>query len=156
MGARRNISGLDLAAGVGSIRRAWLTSDSAGKTDTTVANVTGLAVALEANATYFYRSFIIYSAGTVGDLSWSHSVPSGASMKYGDATNFYANAATTADVWSGAGTGISNARSFGLDGYITTGGTAGNLQARYAQAATDASNATVIHAGSWFRVERVA
>ena len=156
MGQRRNISGIDLAAGIGSIRRSWLSSDSSGSVTTTVANVTGLAIAMEASSTYFYTSFIIYSGSATGDLSWSHTVPSGASMKYGDATNFYANAATTADVWSGAGVGIANARAFGLLGYITVGATAGNLQARYAQAALDAANATVIHAGSWMKLERVA
>lgn len=154
MGARRNISGLDLAAGVGSVRRAWSDADQS-VTTTTITNITDLVIPLESFSTYFYRAFIIYSAGATGDLEFSHSAPLNATMRWGDATNAYFNTAGGQDVWSGAGGGIANGRSFGIDGFIETFTTAANLQARFAQAAAD-TTATTIHAGSWMRVERVA
>jgi hypothetical protein len=154
MGQRRNISGIDLAAGVGSIRRAYLAADGTGIVSSTAVNVTGLFVPMEANSIYIYTSFIVYSAGTAGDLAFSHSIPSGAGLSYGDATTNFFGSNTAADNWSG--TGSSTKLSFMLAGYVTTAATAGNLQARAAQQVTDAANATTIRFGSWMKLERVA
>jgi hypothetical protein len=123
MGARRNISGLDVAAGVGARPRVILGSDQTTFT-TTMGNVTGLAVAVEVSAKYIYDCFVIYSGSATADLAWSHAVPASAQLQWGDDTNFYANAATTVDNWSSVGVGIANARSFALHGMLTVGATA--------------------------------
>lgn len=153
MGQRRNISGVDLAAGVGSIRRGWLDADATGVLNTTATNVTGLFVPAEASSVYKYTAFIVYSAGTTGKLAFSHAIPSGATFYYGDATSNFLGTGTAADNWSAQGTGTK--LSFMLAGYLSTT-TAGNLQARAAQQTTDAANATTIRAGSWMQLERLS
>lgn len=149
MGQRRNISGFE-SEGVGGVDKYWCTADQSASS-TTIVSSTYLVAPVFANATYFFRAFIIYSAGTTGKFEWSHSIPSGATFYYGDATNFFGSGTAT-DTWSGKGAG--SKLSFGLDGYLKTTN-AGNLTGRFAQSVSDTVD-SVLYTGSWFKLDRVA
>jgi hypothetical protein len=122
------------------------TADTTWTSNTTLANVTGLSVAVEANATYIWDGYIAYVAlsstpdfkiavtvptGTTGH--WSiHSMSTGTVLPIGDLDARHATA-------YGAGTTL-------------TGGT------DTIQAAQNTSSATTltVKTGSWIRFQRVA
>ncbi|MFE9742958.1 hypothetical protein [Streptomyces sp. NPDC006477] len=155
MAQRKNISGLEVSAGIGSVLIAHATVDTSVTNSTTHITPTGLFLQPEINATYIYTAFIIYSAGTTEDLNWAHTAPTGAAMRWTDPTNSFFASPSASNVWSGAGVGYANARAFSLDGWLKMGATSGFFNGRMAQAVSGA-NATVIYLGSWMRLERVA
>lgn len=121
-----------------------------------------LVVGLLANSQYWIELFLIYQAGTTEDLALGFSVPSGAALYWthgglrGGATGSVDNISRTFLDESGAGwiggTGA-NAVVMG-EGRVVTGGSAGNLQLRWAQN-TSGGTATIVRAGSILIAQRL-
>jgi len=145
---------------------ARLTADSAAVNNSTVlVDATGLAVPVAANAVYFVEALIFFTSSDVADFQLGWSTPAGVSGRWGSrAAQVLTNPASTAAVhfvdtdWTGArpaggATGVNV--HFAPRGLLVTGGTAGTLQARFAQNTAEVSN-TFIRAHSALCVQRVA
>lgn len=133
---------------------------------TVLVNDNTLLSALPTAGTFGFRSIIFYDASTTADIKFAFTIPAGATMEWGingmattgaagvgDGTWLTATASGTAIPvgGSGVGTGMKAV----MDGEITMGGTAGNLQLQWAQNTIDATN-TSVHAGSRLEVWRSA
>lgn len=146
------------------------TSDGAGLASSTTYTADGvLTVPLAAGATYLWDGFVAYTtlAAAGINMRWSYSGTAGSGSSYTPGA-VSGSAGTTTDiapVRSGAanygtgqailgGNGTSSQMTARPAGSITTS-TAGNLFFEYAQNTSNAT-ATVIRAGSWVRVQRVA
>lgn len=144
-----------------------LTADATGKTNTTFAS-TNLARSVVANATYKVIGEMWYTAGTTGDIKFTLSMPAGASIVKASLLSGTAgdNAVDPATVYLGYDTSLSNLTAPGSTTatgkycrffvVFTTGSTAGTCTLQYAQATSDAGNATTLKAGSTFWVRRTA
>ena len=141
-------------------------------TDATVTNSTtlvdGLSVPVLANAEYDVEAMMIYEATVTGDMRVAFNWPSG-SMTWG-----LIGLSTQATAFTGDGTfpafgapAVDNALlvgATGLGGQLTalargtlvTGGSAGNLRLRFAQATAAAATSAVLKAGSTLQVRRIA
>lgn len=116
---------------------------------------------LVANATYIFDCYLNYEGGTINasDLKWQWSVPSGAVMKY---SAIYEQPSTTLIIQltnagsatiSAASNGAANLRAATMSGSIAMSTTPGNLQFTWAQV-TPSATATIVHAGSYLRIQR--
>ena len=143
---------VDLALLVGADARltvARLTADVANNT-TTLANVTGLAIALDANATYAINARVMFQCAATGTgIRFTQTVPVGATVvaQWATPTSLTANTVAnqrTAD--SGAATNgidVANTNSLACaDLLVVTAAAAGSLQIRFASEVA-ASNAVV-------------
>lgn len=120
-----------------------------------------LTLSLEANTTYLIDGFVVYNSGTTPDIRFAFTVPTGSTLNWnvlGLLTNVATTdgsarfSANTNGTEKGiAGTGASDAVAY-IRGTITTGGTAGSLTLRWAQAVAEASDTTV-KAGSYLKAE---
>ncbi len=133
---------------------------------TAFVNDDALLVPMQINARYVLDGLLVYDSGTTGDIKFDWTGPAGfavprwtvTSIDTGTAAlagNFNAGqsaAAATALARGGAGIGTFVAAT--LWGQVTTAGTAGNLQLRWAQNALEAVN-TRIKTDSWIRLLRV-
>lgn len=135
---------------------------------TTMTVVTGLQVAVEADAVYLLDALIGYDTAAAADLRLALVCPSGATGHWGA---FALASTSAAGVGSmemirqtsfGSGTyvvcGGSDAAADLLSqprGYIATGSASGNVEFWYAQNSSTAS-ATSITSGSWMRLYRVS
>lgn len=140
--------------------------DSDAKVNNTLADDDTLLFAVQANASYFFEAWLLFSAANAtmdGKIGWS--VPSGTTMIWG-------SVGASATDWSMAGTGgtpgplksESQTRDFGtltgtnglmLAGHIIGGDTAGIANLRWAQATTDAGELKLLE-NSFLRVSRLA
>lgn len=152
---------------------ARLPSDISRTSNTTLTDASGLAVPLLANSTYAIDGWVFYQANPTGDFKGGWSFPSGASGWW----TMVGPVSTTAPV---AGSERKNYTDFSVvslattltvagddeftgsvhicavpRGLVTTGGTAGDLQFRFAQGSSTGT-ATIIKANSWIRVSRLA
>lgn len=128
---------------------------------TTLVDITGMSVALEANSVYELRGMIIYSADTAADFKMGWTVPAGTTGTWAalamQSSSATANSSTSArwqtqtdytetEQLGGVGTGITSesTRSFALfQGLVITSATAGNIVMRGAQQTAHASDAGV-------------
>lgn len=168
--AGQKLRASQLASGVSTIA-AFSSSDTTVASSTTLVNATGVAIAVEANATYLWDAYIAYNANEAADLKYGWSVPSGSTGHWSemgidtseDVTSFGRGRATMArfDGYGDSFTGSSSGRDTLLQmaclprGILYTAGAAGTLQLRFAQLASNAT-ATVIKAGTWIRAVRLA
>jgi len=142
------------------------TTDTSRTSNTTLLSVTDLAIALEANTTYAFDMFLAYDAGVTGDIKCAFTVPSGASISwagwglttgttgsFGDMTAQRADGSGTTLAFGGSAT-LAGVLACAPRGYVTTGGTTGNLQFQFAQN-TSNGTATTIKSGSWLRAQKV-
>jgi uncharacterized protein YunC (DUF1805 family) len=141
-------AGITISAGIGSVRYARKTSNTSRNTTITPADDPHLVVAVEANAVYIVNWFCGWTPSGSGGFRIDFTAPSGSAMIFAD--NDSGLSATLGDdltfnVTVGAFTG----------GTLTTAGTAGNLQLRWAQRISDATDTTLL-ANSFLKVERVA
>lgn len=123
---------------------------------TTITDMTGVAVPLIRNETYFVSLMCIYDGATAGDIKWGWSTPSGSTWEwFADAiTNAAASgveavARTYQDTGTPSG-GALGAGSFVFAnprGIIRMSSTSDNLQARFAQLASSGT-ATRVHPGT--------
>lgn len=148
------------------------TSDITVNNTTTQVNVTGLALALDANATYVLDGWIYYETNPTADIKFGVTMPSGATS----VMSWRGPPVGTAPVvnqerinYIDSGAFAPGNYSLGGDdeftgavwitaepkGYITTSSTAGTFQVIVAQNTANASN-TRVKANSWIRVFRIA
>lgn len=125
------------------------TADLTANANTTLANVTGLKAALEANGVYLFTVFGTVDAATAADMKIGATVPAGATVKFLSGNNFSADTA----VIDGAGAGTPQRGK--VVGMVEMGATAGDLQIQAAQNSSDASDAT-LETGAVLLVERVS
>lgn len=105
---------------------------------TTLGNVTGLAVALEANTSYIFRALIHYTAAAAADYKFSFTVPASAVIHamctYTDTTGSVVSSSITSSgsSVSANGFGASTPGVIEVAGSVITAGTSGNLQYQHA------------------------
>ena len=145
-----------------------LTSDVSKSSSTAMSDVTGLAIALEANSTYVWDGYIGFNANATGDCRLAFTVPAsttghlgmwglstgstgGVGTMHGARASGYGDANFLAAGGSDAAGGV---MAVAPRGYIATAGTAGTFQLRYAQNTSNAT-ALVIVLGSWLRLVKV-
>jgi hypothetical protein len=129
---------------------------------TVLVNDTDLVLPVAANASYIFDCFLDFTSVSGADLKVSWAVPSGASLLYqalhneGGATGLNNSQLIYADsnTLFCAGNGATQVAA-GLNGSLITTGTAGNLQLRWAQNTSTASN-TTIRVQSYLMLVRVA
>jgi hypothetical protein len=169
--AGQKVRASDLAAESSAVTMGYATADTTVVSSTTQVNATGVAVAVEANATYAWDAYLAYNANEAADIKFAWTVPAGATghwsvlgidhtqnidtgrgqvsafrtTNYGDSQAAAASGLDTED-----GTMVAFAR-----GYLVTAGTAGTFQLRFAQNSSNAT-ASVVKAGSWVRLVRLA
>lgn len=136
---------------------------------TTMTDVTGLAVAVEANSTYVWDGYIAFNAGATGDFRCAWAVPAsttghwamwglstgstgGVGTMNGARIDGYGDANFLTAGGSDAAGGV---MAVAPRGYLVTAGTAGSFQMRYAQNTSNAT-ALAIVSGSWLRLVKVA
>lgn len=142
------------------------TADESISSSTTLQNDDELRVAVVAGAKYTMEAFLIYTgaADPAGGLKLGWTGPSGATMKW---ANFGVtqNVSPTLvnynvvveSIGGGRGVGTNGAAEMSSRpcGQLTVSSTAGNLQLQWAQGTSNAT-ATVVKAGSWIKIVRIA
>lgn len=139
-------------------------ADTSRLNTTTSADDPDLTITVAANTTYLVEGFILYTSPSVApDLKFNLNAPSGATGYW---TLLAPSSTSTADPDAlrtiasppGATTrsyGVSTASNvFGavLRGSVITSATAGAVTVQWAQFTADATNATILKAGSWLRL----
>jgi hypothetical protein len=124
--------------------------------------------AVAANSVYDFEMVLLWDESTTADLKLQVNMPSGAG---GSITKgMVSNAATTSPAQAqfspfdvnanvqmpGLGTTTANTQSAYFRGFVTTAGTAGNLQIQYAEFVADAAGALVIRPGSFIKLTKIA
>lgn len=142
----------------------YLTADSAAvNNSTTLVDVTGLAVPVAANAVYLIEGFLAYSSNAAADAKFGWTVPTGATGKWNPLAINATTAGTASSVnvasrlWTEvlpAGATDGGLLTCHVKGLLAVGGTAGVLQAQFAQNTATAVNTTVL-AYSWVSALRV-
>ena len=162
-----NQNGDFATTGIGGQVFARKTADTSRASTTTATADPHLSVAMQANATYVIDGFIIYNAGTTGDMGMQFGVPAGATGDWnavGWGRGAGASVGTDGFTVRLNDNSITQNRTYGGDttditahvkGIVITAGTAGNLTVDWAQAASDAT-ATIFRTNSWLRIVRVA
>lgn len=133
--------------------------------DTTLQSVTALVAAMPATGQFGFRGVLFYDSSTAADLKVAFQIPALASLRWnplglvtgstssGDAIFTTASASDSAIAFAGGGVGT--VLCCRIEGSYVAGGTAGNLQLRAAQNASDATQST-IRIGSRVEVWRQA
>lgn len=155
----------DLIAGV------VMTADVTVSNTTTLANATGLAIPLAANATYGLDGWLHWTSNPTADIKFQFSVPSGATGWWAGTgppagqvpvsgserinyVDFGSVALTAALAFAGDDEFTSTVYISAIPrGYIVTTNS-GTLQLRFAQNTANASS-TILRRGSWLRVTRL-
>jgi len=138
--------------GVGQVQYVRKTADQSRTSTTTLANDSQLVLPVVANATYSLFLLCIFSGGTTGDIKFDWVVPSGTVLRWSDQTGA-SGLNSDVDVYSAPG-GTTQV-SFQIWATVVTSSTAGNVQFRWAQNATDTS-ATIVRANSSLQLTRHA
>jgi len=163
-GAKLRASDINVAIPVPAILPLGVSKSSS----TTMTDVTGLLVALAANATYIWDGYIAFNANATGDFRCAWTVPAGTTGHWamwglstgstggvgtmiGSRIDAYGDANFLTAGGNDTGGGLMAVRPAG---YIATAGTAGSFQMRYAQNTSNAT-ALAIVSGSWIRLTRV-
>lgn len=134
---------------------------------TTLANDDELFASLAANAQYRVELHLIHSSHTSEDFKGDFSLPSGASAAWGvQGAAEIATSNTAAEEMNLQGRVSGEDFQFGggnqvattahIQGEVTTGGTAGTLQFRFAKVTASGLGTTAVRAGSTMIVRRVA
>lgn len=160
------------AAGDPAVTRAVLTATVGPiASQTTLQNITGLALPIGASATeiWLLELFLrVNAANTAMDLKLGFTVPTGAALSWGIAGGMIGEvpawggraATQTPLAFANAAGTITVATNVGNQGVIVVatvfgGGTAGNVQPQYAQATSDAGNLSIVN-GSFLRATKYA
>ncbi|MFG2380550.1 hypothetical protein [Streptomyces avermitilis] len=146
------VSGNLSVTGVGQVQFARKTADQSKTSTTTLGNDTHLFLPVVANATYSLFLLCVFSGGTTGDIKFDWAVPSGTVLRWADQTGA-SGLNTDVDVYSAPGGTTQVA--FQIWATVVTSSTAGNLQFRWAQNASDAT-ATIVRANSMLQLTRAA
>jgi hypothetical protein len=141
-------------------KSAFVTSDVT-TTSTTVSNVTGLSLGVDANKTYKLHANLIINSGGTGGLVFTVTAPSGSTLK---SLLFHGSNTTTNNMeilrissfGTVSGTFLTAAANNGrviIDGYFTTGGTSGNINIQFASG-TSGQTSTIV-TGSGFDLQEL-
>lgn len=133
---------------------------------TATANDPHLTLAVDANATYLFEAFILYSSSATADFSAGYSAPAGAALIWSaDAVNVGDTSNASNATISRAGADINSTLAHGgagsqsvvakHSGRLVVGTTPGNFVMRWAQYVAEASNSTVLP-GSWLKLTRIS
>lgn len=141
---------------------AYKSSNTFRSSTTTLTADPDLTLAVVANATYIMEARIVaVSTSATPDITVGFSGPSGAtmdrwSMMWNDATTTVA-AVTLADITTTRNNALSAnlSQEHRMSGMLVTSSTAGNFAFQWAQGTSDATS-TIVRAGSWLRLTRVA
>lgn len=141
------------------------TADTTKNASTTLGDVTGLAVTLEANATYVFDGYVAYSSGATPDIKFGWTVPSGVTGHWslhgmGTSSSWPGNidsqhVTSYSSTIPAGGDGTTPTLAVWPLGYLVMDTTAGTVQLRFAQNTSNASDTTVL-TGSWLRFQRVS
>lgn len=152
-----SVTGDLTVGGIGQVQFKRKSADQSAPSTSLVTD-TDLTVPVVANAVYAVSFRGVFAATTTADIkvTWLN-LPAGSSFTWTGSSSLSGTGSVfsdgVTDIWSG--NGIGSPRSFWYDGLLVMSTTAGNLQFQFAQNTSDAT-ATVMKAGSWMRVERVA
>lgn len=139
-------------------------ADESITSSTTLQNDDDLFFSVAASASYALDGYLLTSGATTGtgDLKIDWTVPASTTMKY---TSFGVTTTGPAVQYEATANLSSTARSIGTNGsadmgvnlraVIITSTTAGTVQLRWAQN-TSIATATILRAGSWLRLTRIA
>lgn len=135
------------------------TADESLSSTTTLQNDDALLWAVRTGAVYIMHLWVLYNSGTTPDFKLGFSVPAGTTMAWGwfgsDPTPAVVNAGPYSESSSTAAGGIGANQWLHAHGFITTAGTAGNVNFQWAQNTSDGTSTTV-RAGSYGYLARVA
>ncbi len=146
--AGQKVRASEINRGVPTIIRA--TADTSVVSSTALVNATGLVAPVEASAHYWWRLLLLFNSAATPDGKVAWTVPTGADgwwgtvgqtvgvTDYGDSATLLIDGAFTLAV---------------LEGWLVTSSTAGNLQLRWAQNASNATPA-IVRAGSMLSIVR--
>lgn len=165
--AGQKVRASDLNSGLPVFAR--VASDVTVISSTTLVDITGLVVALDADALYAWDAYLAYSTNATADIKIAWTVPSGTTGSWSAFGLHTTAAGTVGDVVGFRADAYGDANTIGLGGsdtlsgttvarpcgFIDTAGTAGNFQGRFAQNTSNANN-TTLEAGSWLRAQRIA
>ena len=126
---------------------------------TTLVDDDDLKIAIGANEAWMFDACIFFEADPVPDIKIAFKVPAGATIVWGLAedtgggsnTPVYQTRQADDDAQTIHGSGFGTALTTHLIGTIANGGTAGDLQLRFAQNVADATNPANILPNSWLR-----
>lgn len=132
-------------------------TQNVGPSNTTLQNVTNMAIALPAinGAIYQFRGLVWYNSNATADIKFAFTMPAGgATMRWGIVALATGAASVTGDVNLSSITASGTSVSYGgaaaadalavIEGEITMGTVAGNLQLQAAQATSDASSTNIL------------
>lgn len=131
-------------------------TQNVGPSNTTLQNVTNMAVALPAinGAIYQFRGLVWYNSNTTADIKFAFTMPAGgATMRWGIVGLATGASGVSGDVNLSSITASATSVSYGgaaadalavIEGEITMGTVAGNLQLQAAQATSDASSTNIL------------
>lgn len=146
------VNGNLTVGGVGQVQFVRKTADESVVSSTTLQNDDHLKLPVVANAVYTLFLMCIFSGGTTGDIKFDWAVPSGTVLRWSDQTGV-SGLHSDVDVYSAPGGTTQVA--IQIWATVVTSSTAGNVQFRWAQNASDAT-ATIVRANSYLQLTRVA
>lgn len=131
-------------------------ADQTVNNSTALVNVTDLVSPLPIAGMFGFRVVLFHDSATAADIKFAFTWPAGAAARWGVQGLAVGAAATTGDgqfgtasasgtsiAVGGAGVGSANSLLSVIEGGITMGGTAGNLQLQFAQQTADPSDAII-------------
>lgn len=134
---------------------------------TTLVSDAVLFAALPAAGRFQFDLTLFYDSSTAADFKVAFTIPAGATMQWGGigasttvssgvgTAQFSTTVTSDASIaYGGSGNGAANVLMLIARGSVVMGGTAGNLQTRYSQQTSDATN-TIVRAHSRLQVWRV-
>ncbi len=166
------VTNTNLAAIIGSNASTYIpvtaritSTSSAKNASTTVSDVTGMVVALNASTTYVVEAMIIYQSTTTADIKIGWTIPTSATgtwALFGPSLTASTTDTTLRFGTPGAWTSTDTAGGIGatsmvahVQGVIAVAGNAGNLQLQMAQASSDATD-TTLRANSFLTARKVS
>lgn len=114
--------------------------------------ITQLLIALGANEVWAFKLFLLVDGKAVADIDSSLTGPAGSTLTYGDVAEQAKDAVGAAEITNALVDDLLTIVQ--IEGVISTGATAGNLQALFAQATANASDIDVL-AGSYLQAHRI-
>jgi hypothetical protein len=134
-------------------------------TTTTLANDTQLALPVDANALYDWKLYLLYEGGALGsgDLAFNFTFPTGLAAalqilgynaagadleRLGGVLPFGSNAIIGTE-------GTGNLRSATVIGSVDTASAGGTLQLQWARSSNASGVDTIVHVGSYMRLDRI-
>jgi hypothetical protein len=137
------------------------TADQSVTSSVILVNDNELVVTLAASCTYDFQCYLDYegAAGAGNGIQWTWNGPAGYALRY---QGIYNNTAATPILTSHTGSFSASAGSGGagvlqgasMFGTVVTAATAGTLTLQWAQA-TSSATATIVHAQSYMKLQRI-